>query len=404
MHERLALTNKTAVEYRRASKKKKGALLDDYCKTTGYNRKYAIRLLSSWGKTQLTRINGKLIRLKAGGRTQKIYPNRTRTYDQKFQKALVKIWELSDFMCGKRLIAFIDVVAVFIQDNDSFAFSSELWDKLRQVSAATVDRLLQSERKKYQIKGRSRTKPGSLLKQDIPIRTFADWDDTRPGFLEIDLVSHEGGNAKGDFCYTLNATDVATGWTDPRGIRNKAQVWTVDALDQIRKALPFPLLGIDSDNGSEFINAHLKRYCEKHRITFTRSRPYRKNDGCYVEQKNDIIVRRTAGYLRYDTEEQLAILNRMYDSLRLWANFFHPSVKLISKTRIGSKVKKAYDLPKTPYQRITESEHVSAAHKAQLSGKFKESDPIKLQRTVEKLKNALQAIAAGKSQWELSLK
>jgi hypothetical protein len=307
-------------------------------------------------------------------------------------------------MCGKRLIAFIDVVAVFIQDNDSFAFSSELWDKLRQVSAATVDRLLQSERKKYQIKGRSRTKPGSLLKQDIPIRTFADWDDTRPGFLEIDLVSHEGGNAKGDFCYTLNATDVATGWTDPRGIRNKAQVWTVDALDQIRKALPFPLLGIDSDNGSEFINAHLKRYCEKHRITFTRSRPYRKNDGCYVEQKNDIIVRRTAGYLRYDTEEQLAILNRMYDSLRLWANFFHPSVKLISKTRIGSKVKKAYDLPKTPYQRITESEHVSAAHKAQLSGKFKESDPIKLQRTVEKLKNALQAIAAGKSQWELSLK
>ena len=404
MHERLALTNTMATQYRRSTKKKKGELLNAFCNATGYNRKYAIRILSTWGTVKLVRIDGKLIRLKAGGRIQKSYPRRATIYDETFQKALVKVWEFSDFMCGKRLVAFIKIIAAFIRGNELFAFTDEIWSKLMQVSAATVDRLLQSERKKYQIKGRSRTKPGALLKQDIPIRTFADWDDACPGFLEIDLVSHEGGNASGDFCFTLTATDVATGWTEVRGIRNKAQKWTVEALDHIATALPFPVLGVDSDNGSEFINAHLKRYCEKHHITFTRSRPYRKNDGCFVEQKNDLIVRRTAGYLRYDTENELALLNQMYDSVRLWVNFFHPSVKLISKTRVGSKVKKTYDSPQTPYQRIMVSKQVSATHKERLSRQFKTSDPIKLQRIVEKCKGKLQNMVTEKNQRELSFK
>jgi len=404
MHERLALTDSMAKQYRRSTKKEKGELLHTYCKATGYNRKYAIRILSTWGKVTLVRIDGKLIRLKAGGRKQKSYPRRATIYDETFQKALVKVWEFSDFMCGKRLVAFIKIIVAFIRGNELFAFTDEIWRKLMQVSAATVDRLLQSERKKYRIKGRSRTKPGAILKQDIPIRTFADWDDARPGFLEIDLVSHEGGNASGDFCFTLTATDVATGWTEVRGIRNKAQKWTVEALDHIATVLPFPVLGVDSDNGSEFINAHLKRYCEKHHITFTRSRPYRKNDGCFVEQKNDIIVRRTAGYLRYDTENELVLLNQMYDSVRLWVNFFHPSVKLISKTRVGSKVKKTYDSPQTPYQRIMVSKQVSATHKEQLSRQFNTSDPIKLQRTVEKCKDKLQDMVTAKNQRELSFK
>ena len=404
MHERVALTNSMAKQYRRATKKEKSVLLNSYCKATGYNRKYAIRILSVWGKVHLVRIDGKLIRLKAGGRKQKSYPHRPRTYDEEFQKVLVKIWEFSDFMCGKRLVVFIKVIATFIQDNESFAFTGELWSKLLQVSASTVDRLLQSERKKYQIKGRSRTKPGAVLKQDIPIRTFADWDDARPGFLEIDLVSHEGGNASGEFCFTLTVTDVSTGWTEVRGIQNKAQKWTIEALDHIVKALPFPVLGIDCDNGSEFINAHLKRYCEKHHITFTRSRPYRKNDSCFVEQKNDLIVRRTAGYLRYDTEEELVVLNQMYDSVRLWVNFFHPSVKLISKTRIGSKVKKTYDSPQTPYQRIMASKQVSVADKEHLARQFNTSNPIKLQRAVEKCKSTLHDMVTEKNQRELSFK
>ena len=404
MHERLALTDSMAKQYRRSTKKEKGELLNNFCRATGYNRKYAIRILTTWGKVKLVRIDGKLIRLKAGRRKHNSYPHRDRIYDSEFREALVKVWEFSDFMCGKRLVVFIDVIAAFIQENERFAFTAEIWSKLKQVSAASVDRLLQSERKKYQIKGRSRTKPGAILKRDIPIRTFADWDDARPGFLEMDLVSHEGGNASGDFCFTLTVTDVSTGWTEVRGIQNKAQKWTVEALDHISKAFPFPVLGFDCDNGSEFINAHLKQYCEKHHITFTRSRPYRKNDGCFVEQKNDLIVRRTAGYLRYDREDELALLNQMYDSVRLWVNFFHPSLKLISKTRIGSKVKKTYDLPKTPYQRIMASDQVPAVYKEKLSRQFNTANPIKLQHAVEKCKDTLQDMVTGKNQREFSFK
>jgi hypothetical protein len=402
MHERLALTDSIAKQYQQSTKKEKGELLTTFCRTTGYNRKYAIRLLSTWGKVKLVRMNGKLIRVKAGGRTQKAYPERSKIYDEPFQRALVKIWEFSDFMCGKRLVAFIKVIAIFIRDNELYAFTDEIWRKLMQVSAASIDRLLQPERKKYQIKGRSRTRPGAMLKQDIPIRTFADWDEAHPGFLEIDLVSHEGGNASGDFCFTLTATDVATGWTEVRGIQNKAQKWTVEALDHIVTTLPFPVLGVDSDNGSEFINAHLKRYCEKHHITFTRSRPYRKNDNCFVEQKNDLIVRRTAGYLRYDTDDELVLLNQMYESVRLWVNFFHPSVKLISKTRTGAKVKKIYDAPLTPYQRIMASDQVAATDKEHLSHQFTTLDPIKLQRTVETCKTTLQDMVSVKNQRKLS--
>ena len=226
-------------------------------------------------------------------------------------------------MCGKRLKVFILLIESFIRFNQEFAFADDTWVKLKKISAATIDRVLKPERTKYKIKGRSHTKPGTLLKHEIPIRTFADWDNKQPGFLEIDLVGHEGGNASGDFCYTLTATDIATEWTEVRCIRNKAQIWTVDALKHIAKVLPFPILGIDSDNGSGFINAHLKRHCEKNHITFTRSRPYRKNDGCYVEQKNDIIVRRTAGYRRYDTDDELSLLNKIYDQTRQWVNFFH---------------------------------------------------------------------------------
>jgi len=168
-------------------------------------------------------------------------------------------------------------------------------------------------------------------------------DDARPGFLEIDLVAHDGGNARGDYCQSLDATDVASGWSEQRAVRNKAQKWTFEALEKIRERLPFPLLGIDSDNGGEFINAHLARYCEEEEITFTRGRPYRKNDSCYVEQKNYSVVRRNVGYFRYDTEEELMLLNELYNILRLYNNFFLPQMKLIEKTREGSKVKKRYD-------------------------------------------------------------
>ena len=388
---------------KKPGKKKKKEILNHFCKTTGYHRKYAISLLSNWDKEEIIRIDNKCVRLKTGTKKRKSYSHREREYDDDFQEALIKIWEISDFMCGKRLRAYISRAKVFLQRNEEFQFNQTIWNKLNKVSPATIDRILKTERKKYQLKGKSLTKPGNLLKRSIPIKTFAEWNNAKPGFLEIDLVGHEGGNAIGDFCYTLTVTDVATGWTIVRGIRNKARKWTVEALDCIIKIFPFPVLGIDSDNGGEFINAHLKNYCERNTITFTRSRPYKKNDGCFVEQKNDIVVRRTAGYLRYDTDEELVILNEMYDFVCPLVNFFHPSVKLIEKIRTGGKVKKIYDSPKTPLERVLESNDVSENDKRKLRMQENKSDPVKLQRKVEKYKDILQDISTRKNQRELNL-
>ena len=194
--------------------------------------------------------------------------------------------------------------------------------KLIGISPATIDRMLAPARKRYQLRARSQTKPGTLLKHQIPIRTFGDWDELRPGFIEVDLVSHEGGNARGDYAYTLDATDVCTAWTETEAVRNRAEKWVFAGLEKAKARFPFDIIGIDSDNGSEFINNHLFRYCTENKITFTRSRPYRKNDNCFVEQKNYSVVRRAVGYRRYDTPCELEALNELYAVLRLFTNYF----------------------------------------------------------------------------------
>ena len=215
-----------------------------------------------------------------------------------------------------------------------------------KVSAATVDRLLRAERKKYELKSRARTKPGTLLKHQLPRRTFSEWNEGKPGFLEIDLVGHDGGNSSGEYLYSLNATDVASGWVETEALRNRAQVWAFQALERIKQRLPFPLLRIDSDNDGAFINAHLIKYCQENKLTFTRSRPYQKNDNCYIEQKNYSVVRRLVGYLRHDTEEERKLLEQIYSLSRLYYNFFQVNMKLIKKERIGSQVTKRHDLLK----------------------------------------------------------
>jgi hypothetical protein len=239
------------------------------------------------------------------------------------------------------------------------------------------------------LKGRSHTKPGTLLKNQIPIRTFSEWEDRRPGFVEIDLVGHDGGDARGEFAQTLDVTDVCTGWTETEAVKNKAQAWVFQALQDIRNRLPFDVLGVDSDNGSEFINHHLLRFCSEEKITFTRTRSYRKNDNCFVEQKNYSVVRRAVGYYRYDTEEELRILNELYGYLRLYTNFFQPVMKLMEKTRIGSRVKKKYDKPRTPYQRVIESPHVPEDRKEQLRKQYATLNPAALKRTITKLQQKL---------------
>lgn len=220
---------------------------------------------------------------------------------------MIQLWVIADGICGKRLAPFIQNALPILERFEEIIIDNDTREKLLSISPATIDRLLQSERTKFHLKGRSRTKPGTLLKHQIPIRTFSQWDEQQPGFVEIDLVSHDGGTSRGEFIQTLDLTDICTKWTETRAVRNKAQRWVFEALEDIIAHLPFELRGIDSDNGAEFINAHLLRYCDARKITFTRSKPYRKNDNCFVEQKNYSVVRKTAGYFKYDTAEKSMI-------------------------------------------------------------------------------------------------
>ncbi len=301
-----------------------------------------------------------------------------------------------DCPCGKRLAAAMPDTLKALEKHKEIDLGDGVRTRLLAMSASTADRLLASERKRLELKSRSKTRPGSLLKHKIPVRTFADWNDSRVGFMEIDLVGHDGGNTSGDYCQSLDATDVASGWNEQRAIKNKAQKWTFAALEEIRERLPFPLVGIDSDNGSEFINFHLVDYCSKEKITFTRGRPYRKNDGCYVEQENYTSARRNVGYMRYDTETELEILNELYDVLRLYGNFFLPQAKLIEKVRVGSRVTKRYDEPKTPYRRLLASPDLDEATKRRLKRQYARLNPAGLKREILDLQDRLYKTAVFK--------
>ncbi len=256
-----------------------------------------------------------------------------------------------------------------------------------------MDRRLASAGALMSLRGRSHTKPGSLLKDAIPIRTWAQWDDAVPGFVEIDLVGHEGGNAEGEHAYTLTVTDIATGWTENRSVPNKARKWVVAALEEIAKVLPFPLLGVDSDNGSEFINHHLLAWCSDREITFTRSRPGNSNDGAYVEQKNWTRVRELVGYYRYDTAAELAKLNEIWELDRVLTNYYLPQQKLIFKQRVGAKVTKRHDAATTPHQRAVAHEAVRPRPKITMNAEFKRIKPAALSRHILALTGELEVLA-----------
>ena len=266
MSERRSVVKVMGARYRKATKKQKGGMLDELIALTGYNRRYAIGLLRGHGKVVKV---GRRLRL-VGDLRRSRKRVRPRIYDGSVLEWLRKIWAILDFLCGKRLAAIIAEVVPVLERHHEITLDAVTRQKLFSISPATIDRLLAPERRKFSLHGRAGTKPGTLLKHQIPIRTFAEWNEAEPGFVEIDLVGHDGGDASGDFCQTLDATDVASGWTETAAVINKAQVWVFDALKDIRARLPFPLRGIDSDNGSEFINHHLLRYCQKEKITFTR--------------------------------------------------------------------------------------------------------------------------------------
>ena len=273
------------------------------------------------------------------------------------------------------------MVAV-LERHDELVIDAESKALLLQMSAATIDRLLARFR---QQKGRglSTTKPGTLLKDAIPVRTFADWDDAKPGFVEMDLVAHCGVSTHGQYLQTLTATDITTGWTECLALKHRSQQNVSAAIKLLRDRLPFPLLGIDSDNDGVFINETLYRYCENERVTFTRCRPYKKNDQAHVEQKNWSVVRKTIGYKRYESETALTLMETIYADLRLYVNFFQPVQKLVSKRRNGSKVHKRYDQARTPHQRAIASPDVTSKDKLRLQVTYLALNPVQLRDRID---------------------
>ena len=388
MREKQAVSKALAARYRVASKKEKGGILNEFTALTGYHRGYARSVLLQGGK-------------RSGAVVFKLSRGKPRQYDAAVLSALLKVWGILDGICGKRLAPALKAVVPILERHRELTLSPEVREKLLRVSAATIDRLLAPERKKMALKGRSLTKPGTLLKHQIPIRTFSEWNENKPGFLEFDLVAHDGGDARGDFAQTLDGTDVCTGWTETEAVPNKAQLHVFAALKAIRARLPFPLLGIDSDNGGEFINVQMLRYCQQERLTFTRSRSYRKNDNCFVEQKNYSVVRKSVGYRRYDTERELRVLNALYQSLRLYTNYFLPVMKLVEKTRNGSKVKRRYDEPQTPYHRVLSAFQVATVYKEKLRELYEKLNPADLKRRIIACQRRLLAISKQKKHWTM---
>ncbi|MHB8426057.1 MAG: integrase catalytic domain-containing protein [Gammaproteobacteria bacterium] len=305
------------------------------------------------------------------------------------QEALRLAWLAANRVCAKRLVPFLPDLVASLERHGHLSLSDAVRAQVLSVSPATVDRLFRSLRQRDPSHGLSATKAGSLLKHQVPIRTFAEWDDVRPGFIEADLVAHCGGNASGSFLYTLVLTDVATGWTECVALLHRSQDAVTHGLDQVRRLLPMPLIGMDTDNGGEFINHQVIAYCEREKITFTRSRAYTKNDQCFVEQKNGSIVRQLVGYDRFEGERAYRQLAELYRAVRLYVNGFQPSMKLRTKHRTGTHVRRTYDLAQTPLQRLLASGVVPAAGADRLATIFAALDPVLLLRQMETLQDAL---------------
>ncbi len=365
-------------KYLKAKNEEKTKMLDDLTAFTGYCRKHSIRLLSV--KTDLD-LKDKLPR-KA----------RKKTYGSRVIIPLIKIWETLDYPCGKRLKAQIPEMISALERCRELKLNPENKEKLLKISARTIDRRLKREKEIQRVKhkrGFCTTKPGTL-KSKIPVRKGCDWNEDIPGYEEIDTVAHNGGDPSEEFIYSLNSTDIYSGWTETVAGLGKSQHIVIDVgfKGTIAPALPFAILGIDGDSGSEIINILLYKFCQANHIQFTRSRPYHANDGCHVEEKNWTHVRKLIGYGRMDKPELVAALNDLYrNELRLYMNFFQPHMKCVFKEYLGSKCKKRYQI-KTPYQWLMESDKITDEKKKKLTKLYLTLNPAELKRAIdEKLSN-----------------
>ena len=380
--ERRAVTEMTAIRYVVADRRVKSKILDELCANTGWHRNHARKAL------------------KAALQPKVVAPRRSPrppVYGPEVIAALTACWLVLGMPAGKRLAPMLNELVAVLRHFGELVIDEDTAELLVSMSAATIDRRLAGERAKRQLKGRRATKPGSLLRSQIPIRTWADWD-AKPGFVEIDLVSHDGGNTIGPFAFTLTVTDVATGWTENRSVPSKESKCVLGALESIANKMPFPILGVDSDNGAEFINVYLFVWCRNRKITFTRARPTNKNDGCHVEQKNWAVVRTVVGYHRYDTAPELLLLNEIWQLQSQLTNYFYPQQKLIFKVRDGAKVTKKYDTATTPFHRAINHPDTTADRKAALARTHALINPAATQRQIQALSAQLHKMTTSKSQ------
>jgi transposase InsO family protein len=352
--------------YREADRKRKQVILGEFCANTGYHRKYAIRLLNGPPPERVKR---------------RVRRSRSPSYGPGVVSVLAAIWEAAGYPWSVRLQALVPLWMPWVKKH--FRVSVEVERQLRSISARQIDRRLRDRKQRLKRRRYGRTKPGTLLKHQIAIKTDS-WDVKVPGFTEVDLVSHSGNAASGEFAYALNVTDIHTTWTETRAVLGKGEIAVRDALEEISTVLPFRLLGIDSDNGSEFINWHLGRWCARRNIQFTRGRPYKKDDNAHIEQKNWTHVRKLWGWDRYDTPQAVEAMNDLYrHELRLWMNLFLPSVKLLRKVRVGSRLRRLYGPAETPLDRVLASPGVDPERASELQALRQRLDPFALARTVD---------------------
>lgn len=359
------------VRFKRASKHEKTIILNEFCQTCGYHRKHAIRLLNKYKR---------FIKIKSKKRGKPSMYNA-----QHILEPLKHIWLASNLPCSKRLKAILPLWLPSYAQEFGYLMPNVV-RRLNNISPATIDRILRPVKIKYRGRGRTTTKPGTLLKHHIPIKTN-QWNESKPGFIEADTVAHCGESLSGDFVYTIDFVDLATGWSEQRAVFGKGEHGVLAQIKHVEASLPFSILGFDCDNGSEFLNYRLMKYFLQRTtpIQFTRSRPYHKDDNAHIEQKNWTHVRQWLGYQRFDNPDTVPLLNQLYTKeWRLLHNFFCPSVKLIEKKLIASKIIKRYDTPKTPYQRLLESQYISESIKDKLKKQFAMLNPFTLRKAVDK--------------------
>jgi len=355
----------------KGNKKERGKILDEFCANSGYHRKYAIQIFQ--GGYDYGRVSRE-------GRKK-----RTRKYSSEVLSVAIKVWELLDYPCGVRLQPLLLPTLEAMIRFKEISVSLDILSTLKKISSKTLDRRLKKEREIRKLdKHRGTTRHGTLLKSSIPMR-ITNWDTNELGFMEMDTVAHNGGDPSGVFIYSLDMVEIYSGWSEQFAVMGKGEKGVVDAIDDIKTGLPFDLKGMDSDSGGEFINWHLVKYCDKEKLFFTRSRPDRKNDNAYVEQKNNTHIRKLIGFDRFDEFEQLEAFNDLYrNEIRLFNNFFRPVMKIESKEKINNSVcRKKYDRSKTPYQRLMECSQISNERKKKLRTLYLSLNPVQLKKSID---------------------